>query len=956
MTLMTPWGETLDRAHPLPEHPRPQLERETWLSLNGPWEYAITPARSTAAATTPGTWDGEIIVPFSPETALSGVQCTVTPEDVLWYRRRLHLPESFTGQRVLLHFGAVDQDCTVLLDGVEIGSHHGGYLPFTVELTEHLSPGIAHELVVRVRDVNDTSYRSRGKQSSRPHGIWYTAQSGIWQSVWLEAVPHTFIRTLQLTPHLADGEVEVHLEIDAPDRPTTGGGPSSLRAEVTITAPDTGQAVTAHIPVGTPTRIPLTTPVRAWSPEDPFLYDVELRCGDDVVRSYVGMRSVGLGPDAQGRNRLLLNGKPYLHLGLLDQGYWPDGLMTAPSDAAMVFDIKLAKDLGFTMLRKHITIAPDRWYHHCDRLGMLVWQDMVSGGSTYHPAVISAPALTPLQLPDRWHRLFGRADALGRAEFRAELRGTVEHLRAHPSIVAWVPFNEGWGQFDALDITAELRELDPTRLIDHASGWHDQGGGDMVSRHVYFRPYRLSPADARDPRAAVLSEYGGYSVHLPEHAWSDREFGYRRFPSLPQFQRAFMDLQRRQVLPALREGLAAAVYTQLSDVESEVNGLVTYDRKVVKVDRERVRAVHAQLQEAFEHAVRGTAPLPRPVPVSEEEIIAPVSLTNAAGLLNPQAVGFTRTPLHRTDALAPRFSGSRRRPSSWARTKRWEYWAITTDAHIVALVISDIDYAGVPSLWVLDRETGEEISYEAVTPFGRGMTLPPTFGDGSARALTRAFQLGVDEVPGGTRLRARSARIELDVIARRPAGHESLGVVVPWDDRRFQYTVKDAARPADGWLRIDGITHPIPAGQSWAVLDHGRGRWPHRVHWNWGAGTGRLADGRALGIQVGGRWTDGSGVVENALQLDGRLHKISEELVWDYDTENWMAPWRIWGERLDLTLVPFHLKQSHTDLGLVSSHTHQCFGTWSGTAWTDDSERLEIAGITGFAEDVHQRW
>ncbi|WP_181762909.1 DUF2804 family protein [Rhodococcus spelaei] len=937
--MITEWGETLDPDHVLPEYPRPQLVRDSYVNLNGRWDHAFT---SSAVTERPRTWDGEIVVPFSPEAQLSGVNRTLQPDEALWYRRAVTLPEGFVRDRVLLHFGAVDQDCEVWVDGTPVGGHRGGYLPFSLDITDALSnndsAGDTHELVVRVRDVTDTSWRSRGKQKLDRGGIWYTPQSGIWQTVWLESVPRRWVEQLVLTPHLETGEVEVCV---------VAGGDGT--AEVVVSA-DGRDIVSGSVTVGVPTRLQLGNgglgdDVRRWSPEDPFLYDVEVVLGDDRVCGYFGMRSFGIGPDASGRTPLLLNGEPYLHAGLLDQGYWPDGLYTAPSDKAFVHDIRTAKDLGFTMLRKHIKIEPLRWYHHCDRLGMLVWQDMVNGGRSYRSTVVTAPVLLPVKLDDSRYALFGRQDAEGRDEFRTELDSTVALLRSVPSLAAWVPFNEGWGQFDAVAATARVKELDPTRPVDHVSGWHDQGGGDMASRHVYFRPYRLSRADTEDDRAAVLSEYGGYSHRVPGHVWNDQEFGYRKYADRGSFERAFLRLQHAQVGPAVDEGLTAFVYTQLADVEDETNGLMTYDRRVLKVDAEAVRASNQRLRQRHDHAAGGSA---LPLAVQEREITAPVSLTLPDGHLNPDAVGWTRTPLITTDGIGRGRVGK-------GRNKRWEYWAVTTPTHVVALVLSDIDYAAVHGIWLLDRTAGDTVAYDAIGVGGGSATLPGTLGAGPAGSRTKKVRIDIDEVDGGTRLRARGERVEVDVIAHRPDGHECLGVVVPWSDTLFQYTVKDVARPATGTIRVDGVAADVPAGESWATLDHGRGRWPYSVRWNWGAGSGRT-DGRVIGIQVGGQWTDGTGSVENSLLVDGHLSKISEELVWTYDRDDWMAPWRITGATVDLTFTPFHLKKSVTDFKVFAAKTHQCFGHWSGKVRDDTGAWVRVEDLVGWAEDVHNRW
>ncbi len=571
--LRTEWGAKLDPAKVLQEYPRPQMQRQSYLNLNGYWDYAIT-----AGEDEPEVWQGEILVPFSPESILSGVERTLQKDETLWYRRRLTLPDGFLpeGGRLLIHFGAVDQEAVVLLNGVEAGSHIGGYNAFTIDLTDALTEG-ENLLLVKVKDETDAGSRSRGKQKTQRGGIWYTPQSGIWQTVWLEAVPALYIHGLQMLPHIETGELELTVESDA-----------ASTAQCTVKL--CGRTHTLR--VNTPTRLP-TEDIPLWSPENPHLEYFSVQLGEDRVESYFAMRSFGVGRDENGIPRLLLNGKPYFHNGLLDQGYWPDGLYTAPSDEALIFDIRQMKELGFNMLRKHIKVEPMRWYYHCDRLGMLVWQDMPSGGGSYKFPVISAPLVTGIHLKDKHYRWFAREDEVQRDAYYEELEEMILQLRNVPSIALWVPFNEGWGQFDAAKACELISEIDPTRPIDHASGWHDQGIGELQSLHVYFRPYRFKPD--RKGRAVVLSEFGGYNLRVDGHCFNQIDFGYKKLKDENELWAAYEKLYREQILPAVPKGLAATVYTQVSDVEDELNGLFTYDRAVLKLPREKLRALNQEL-------------------------------------------------------------------------------------------------------------------------------------------------------------------------------------------------------------------------------------------------------------------------------------------------------------------------------------------------------------------------
>ena len=571
--LMTPWGEHLDENCILTEYPRPQMRRDSYLNLNGRWEYAITDSDES-----PRHWDGTILVPFSPESALSGVGRSLQPGQTLWYRREVILPQGFipADGRLLLHFGAVDQEAAVYWNGRLLGRHMGGYNAFTLDATDALGP--RNSLVVRVHDDTDASFHSRGKQKTRRGGIWYTPQSGIWQTVWMEAVPRHYIESLRIVPLFDQSAVEVMVRCSQP-----------LQCEATV------DGRTVPFTSGEPARIPMPD-FRAWSPEDPYLYDLSVTLGEDRVESYFGMRKMEVRADRGGVKRLFLNGEPYFQSGLLDQGYWPDGLYTAPSDEALIYDIQTAKVMGFNLLRKHIKVEPMRWYYHCDRLGMLVWQDMPSGGGKYRFSTITLPLVTGIHRRDNHYRAFARASSQGRGEYKDELEEMVGQLFNAPSVVLWVPFNEGWGQFDSTLVMERLRALDPTRPVDPASGWHDQGAGELRSLHVYFKPFRFR-RDRRG-RALALSEFGGYNLRVDGHCFNQKDYGYRRLPDAAALWRDFSRLYEREVLPAVPRGLCASVYTQLSDVEDELNGLMTYDRRVVKLDADEVWELNERLKEA----------------------------------------------------------------------------------------------------------------------------------------------------------------------------------------------------------------------------------------------------------------------------------------------------------------------------------------------------------------------
>jgi len=543
--LRTKWASDVTPDHVLPEYPRPQMARKAWTNLNGTWDYVIADAN----APRPESFPGRVLVPFPIESQLSGAGVWVPPQQRLWYHRTFTVPRLPDGQRLLLNFGAVDWEAEVVVDGRGVGQHRGGYDPFTIDITKALTPDRAtHDLLVGVRDPTDTGDQPRGKQVQRPHSIWYTEVTGIWQTVWLETVPAWHVTGLRIDPDLDGGRVSVSVGSD--------GRPAQGRVAITV-LDGTRVVATADGPTA---AIAIPSPHR-WSPSDPFLYGLRVRLDSgDEVESYFGMRSIAVRADASGVQRLFLNGAPLFQFGLLDQGWWPDGLYTAPTDEALVSDIVKTKELGFNVIRKHVKVEPERWYYHADRLGMLVWQDMPSGDN---------------KTPD------------GQGEFDRELRAMVDARRNHPSIVMWVPFNEGWGQHDTEKYVAWLKSYDPTRLVNNATGWTDKNVGDLVDIHSYPGP-TMPPVEPH--RAAALGEFGGLGLPLEGHTWLDKgNWGYRSFMTLDAMNTAYRDLVTELRLHA-GDGLASAIYTQTTDVEIEVNGVMTYDRAVTKLSPESIAA------------------------------------------------------------------------------------------------------------------------------------------------------------------------------------------------------------------------------------------------------------------------------------------------------------------------------------------------------------------------------
>lgn len=592
--LSTVFGENLDKEHILPEYPRPQMVRDSYINLNGSWEYAIT-----GTDTPPSVFQGSILVPFSPEAPLSGVNRQLHPEEYLWYRTLLPVNYAalHSGKRLILHFGAVDYLAALYINGQIVLTHEGGYLPFEADITPWLLPE-NNILLLKVQDFTETRSQARGKQTLKRGGIFYTAQSGIWQSVWMEWVNPSYIKNLRIQTDFDSRRVSVDLFLHL-DASLTCEIDFSLSAlfhgrelasqTLTFPMPEHNNSPSSDFHA----RLEFTIPeddFHPWSPESPSLYDLKFFFGKDHVRSYFAMRLFSIEKHKEITDKEIpvfcLNHKPYFLMGVLDQGYWPEGLYTAPSDEALIYDITVMKDMGFNMLRKHIKVENARWYYHCDRLGMIVCQDIVNGGSTYHMPVISyLPTLCPRlasHIKDSHYAALSRKDKAARIQWEKECMETVEILSFFPSVAIWVPFNEGWGQFDTERITNLIYEKDSTRPIDSASGWFDQGCGSFISVHNYFRPLKV-PVKKWQNRAFFLSEYGGFACHIKGHSSVSRVFGYKRYDTPEEFQRAYDDLMQKSLFPLQKQGLSGAVYTQLSDVEEEVNGILTYDRKVNKL-------------------------------------------------------------------------------------------------------------------------------------------------------------------------------------------------------------------------------------------------------------------------------------------------------------------------------------------------------------------------------------
>ena len=577
--ISTPWAAKVNPANPLPEYPRPQMVRNGWMNLNGLWQYTILPK---AQETIPGAYDGKILVPFAVESALSGVGKTVGKDSVLWYEREMALPSNFKNKKVLLQFGAVDWLCNVYVNGKPVGIHQGGYDPFSFDITDALNKKSVQKIAVRVWDPSDDGPQPRGKQVKKPNSIWYTPVTGIWQTVWLEAVPKTYISSTRQTPDIDKKTISISTQIEN----LTPGD------ELAISAWKGTEKVAEQTMAASSNEVSLSiTNPQLWLPQSPFLYDLKvavMRKGKviDEIKSYFAMRKISMQPDNNGIQRMMLNDKFVFQYGPLDQGWWPDGLYTAPTDEALKFDIDITKEMGFNMIRKHVKVEPARWYNYCDKTGMLVWQDMPSG-----------------DLGNHWENrpgVFGRATDKDRDEtsekiYRSEWSSIMKSLHNFASIVVWVPFNEAWGQFKTKEIVEWTMKNDPSRLVNTASGGNFEDVGHIIDLHNYPEPLMPDPALFGKSKILVLGEFGGLGLPLLNHTWQQgNNWGYQSFKNKEELLKRYSELIDR--IPRLIEnGLSAAVYTQTTDVEVETNGLMTYDRKEIKLPVEKLKAIHEKL-------------------------------------------------------------------------------------------------------------------------------------------------------------------------------------------------------------------------------------------------------------------------------------------------------------------------------------------------------------------------
>jgi beta-galactosidase/beta-glucuronidase len=577
--ITTEWADKVNPSHPLNVYPRPQLQRSEWQNLNGLWQYAILPASDDKAI--PSSFQGNILVPFCAESALSGVGKRVGKDNLLWYQRDITVPAKRKGKRVWLHFGAVDWRRDIFVNGKNVGRHEGGYDPFTFDITDALKKGTKQQLNVRVWDPTNDGPQPHGKQVIKPEGIWYTPVTGIWQTVWLETVPETYISSTKQTPDVDNSNLSVSASVEN-IQPGDQLSFSAWKGNEKI-AEKTGSDTSVILSIPGP---------ELWSPSHPFLYNLKvtvMRKGKavDEVKSFFAMRKISVAPDAKGIKKMLVNNKFLFEFGPLDQGWWPDGLYTAPTDAALKFDIEKTKEMGFNLIRKHIKVEPARWYYYCDSIGIMVWQDMPSG-----------------DLGNHWEN---RPGVLGRATdrdrtpesegyYRKEWNAIMDALHNFPSIIVWVPFNEAWGQFKTVDIANWTKQKDPSRLVNSASGGNFFPVGDIEDLHNYPDPAMPRPDIFGDKKALVLGEFGGLGLPVQGHTWQEKNWGYQSFKSNDSLFKRYQSLTDK-LEELIRAGLSAAVYTQTTDVEGEVNGFMTYDRKVMKMPIEKLKAVNEKMYE-----------------------------------------------------------------------------------------------------------------------------------------------------------------------------------------------------------------------------------------------------------------------------------------------------------------------------------------------------------------------
>jgi beta-galactosidase/beta-glucuronidase len=590
--LMTDWASKVNPDTPLPEYPRPQMVRADWLNLNGLWEYKITPKNMTEKRL--GAFNGQILVPYAIESALSGVKRKVLPHEKLWYRRSLSIPEKWGEKRILLHFGAVDWHSKLWINGRFVGEHYGGDVPFHFDITDYLFENNSQENLILISVWDPTNYgmQEHGKQRLNPRGIYYTAVTGIWQTVWLEAVSNIYIKQINLKPDIDNSCVKVYIDTitheNSVNQPVAEE-PSSILAKISISL-NQEEILSTPITVNEDHSLSIENP-QLWSPDNPELYDVSivLLIGDrviDTIQTYFGMRKISIKPDENEVQRICLNNIPLFQYGPLDQGWWPDGLYTAPTDEALRWDIEKTKEMGFNMIRKHVKIEPARWYYHCDKIGIMVWQDMPSGGNYNYPK-------------KHFLRRFAKFDQKGRrkqaikTQYYYELGEMLTNIGHFPSIVVWVPFNEGWGQFQTEKVTHFIKSNDPERLIDSASGWTDYGTGDIHSIHSYPKP---KIPELEMTRAVALSEFGGLDLAVEGHLWQTqaKKKGYQTVKTKDELQHEYQKLIDLLV-PLVKKGLSAGIYTQTTDVEQEINGLITYDRKEYKISPLILHSLHRQL-------------------------------------------------------------------------------------------------------------------------------------------------------------------------------------------------------------------------------------------------------------------------------------------------------------------------------------------------------------------------